>query len=64
MQQEMLETRASRWLKAMGQGSEPFHSDDELQMREHPWLAQMAEKEEEDSLGEMLRYALDELRFA
>ncbi|MBR0388360.1 MAG: hypothetical protein IJK38_03030 [Oscillospiraceae bacterium] len=64
MQQEMLEAPASRWLKAMGQGSEPFHSDDELQMQEHPWLARMAEKEEEDSLGEMLRYALDELRFA
>ena len=64
MRQEMLEAPASRWLKAMGQGSEPSHSDEELQMREHPWLAQMAEKEEEDSLGEMLRYALDELRFA
>ena len=64
MQQEMSEAPASRWLKAMGQVSTQPHSDDELQMREHPWLAQMAEKEEEDSLGEMLRYALDELRFA
>ena len=30
----------------------------------HPWLSQMPESEEEDSLDEMIRYALDELRYA
>ena len=64
MQQELLEAPASRRLKAMGRVSDRSFPKDEAQMQEHPWLAQMAEKEEEDSLGEMLRYALDELRFA
>lgn len=31
---------------------------------EHPWLAQMAQAEEEDSVDEVIRYTLDELRFA
>ncbi len=30
----------------------------------HPWLSQMPDSEEEDSLDEMIRYALDELRYA
>ena len=49
---------------AMGQTSKHCSREDRLQMAEHPWLAHMAEKEDEDSLGEMLRYALDEIRFA
>ncbi len=64
MQQEVSEAPVSRWLRAMGQVSEHRFREDGLQMAEHPWLAQMAEKEDEDSLGEMLRYALDEIRFA
>ena len=28
----------------------------------HPWLAQ-AESEEDDSVGEVIRYSLDEMRF-
>ncbi len=48
----------------MGEASGEVFPEEKLQMREHPWLAQMAEKEEEDSLGEMLRYALDEIRYA
>ena len=31
---------------------------------EHPWLAQMPPSEDEDSVGEVIRYTLDELRFA
>ena len=31
---------------------------------EHPWLAQMQPSEDEDSVGEVIRYTLDELRFA
>jgi len=31
---------------------------------EHPWLAQMPTSEDEDSVGEVIRYTLDELRFA
>ena len=64
MQHEASEAHVSRWLKAMGQASEKHFSEDGPKMAEHPWLAQMAEKEDEDSLGEMLRYALDEIRFA
>ncbi len=64
MWQEVLETPLSRWLKAMGQVSEHRVPEDRPWTGEHPWLAHMAEKEEEDSLGEMLRYALDEIRFA
>ena len=64
MQQEVLEAPVSRWLRAMGQASEHPFQEDRPQIAEHPWLAQMAEKEDEDSLGEMLRYALDEIRFA
>ncbi len=64
MQQEVPEAPVSRWLRAMGQASEQTLPQEKLQMREHPWLVQMAEKEDEDSLGEMLRYALDEIRFA
>ena len=64
MQQEVSKAPVSRWLRAMGQASEQRFQEDGLQMAEHPWLAQMAEKEDEDSLGEMLRYALDEIRFA
>ena len=30
----------------------------------HPWLVQTAESEEEDSVGEVIRYTLDELRLA
>ncbi len=64
MQKDILEAPVSRWLKAMGEASGEVFPEEKLQMREHPWLAQMAEKEEEDSLGEMLRYALDEIRYA
>ena len=63
MQQEKPETPVSRWVMTMEQDTE-YHSWEAPQMAEHPWLAQMAEKEDEDSLGEMLRYALDEIRFA
>jgi len=31
---------------------------------EHPWLAQMAAAEDDDSVDEVIRYTLDELRFA
>ena len=31
---------------------------------EHPWLAQLFTSEDEDSVGEVIRYTLDELRFA
>ena len=55
MQQEVLEAPVSRWLRGMGQASEQRFQEYGLQMAEHPWLAQMAEKEDEDSLGEMLR---------
>ena len=64
MQHEVSEVPVSRWLKARGQASEDHFPKNGLKMAEHPWLAQMAEKEDEDSLGEMLRYALDEIRFA
>ena len=30
----------------------------------HPWLSEMTGAEEEDSMDEMVRYALDELRLA
>jgi len=30
----------------------------------HPWLSKIPETEEEDSIGEVVRYTLDELRFA
>ena len=64
MQQEKPETPVSRWVMTMEQDTEYHSLEEALQMAEHPWLAQMAEKEDEDSLGEMLRYALDEIRFA
>ena len=31
---------------------------------EHPWLAQMPASEDEDTVGEVIRYTLDEIRFA
>ena len=31
---------------------------------EHPWLAQIPPSEDEDSVGEVIRYTLDEIRFA
>jgi hypothetical protein len=31
---------------------------------EHPWLAQISSSEDEDSVGEVIRYTLDEIRFA
>ena len=31
---------------------------------EHPWLAQIPSSEDEDSVGEVIRYTLDEIRFA
>ena len=30
----------------------------------HPWLSQMTAQEEDDSIDEVIRYTLDELRFA
>ncbi len=33
-------------------------------MEAHPWLSQLTAAEEEDSVDEMVRYALDELRLA
>ncbi len=30
----------------------------------HPWIALKADPEEEDSLDDVIRYTLDELRFA
>ena len=30
----------------------------------HPWLAQKPAQEEDDSLGEVIRYTLDEMRIA
>ncbi len=31
---------------------------------EHPWLTQIPASEDEDSVGEVIRYTLDEIRFA
>jgi hypothetical protein len=31
---------------------------------EHPWLSQLTSTEDEDTVDEMIRFALDELRFA
>jgi len=31
---------------------------------EHPWLTQTPASEDEDSVGEVIRYTLDEIRFA
>ena len=31
---------------------------------EHPWLAQMVTMDDEDSVDEVIRYTLDEIRFA
>jgi len=31
---------------------------------DHPWLTQMPTSEDEDSVGEVIRYTLDEIRFA
>ena len=30
----------------------------------HPWLSHLTKKEEDDSVDEVIRYTLDELRFA
>ena len=30
----------------------------------HPWLSQLTRQDEEDSLDEVIRYTLDELRFS
>ena len=30
----------------------------------HPWLSKLTQQDEDDSLGEVIRYTLDELRFA
>ena len=30
----------------------------------HPWLSQMTGKDDEDTIGEVIRYTLDELRLA
>ena len=31
---------------------------------DHPWLTQMPASADEDSVGEVIRYTLDEIRFA
>lgn len=31
---------------------------------EHPWLSQLTSADDEDSVDELIRYTLDELRFA
>lgn len=31
---------------------------------EHPWLAQIVTMDDEDSVDEVIRYTLDEIRFA
>ena len=31
---------------------------------EHPWIAQLENMEEEDTIEEVLRFSLDELRFS
>ena len=31
---------------------------------EHPWLTQKPASEDEDSVGEVIRYTLDEIRYA
>jgi len=30
----------------------------------HPWLSQLTDKDDDDTLGEVIRYTLDELRLA
>ena len=30
----------------------------------HPWLSKLTKQDEDDSLDEVIRYTLDELRFA
>ena len=30
----------------------------------HPWLTQLPASEDEDTVGEVIRYTLDEIRFA
>lgn len=30
----------------------------------HPWLSELTRQDEEDSLDEVIRYTLDELRFS
>ena len=32
--------------------------------KSHPWLSQLTESEEDDSVDEVIRYTLDELRLA
>ncbi len=64
MQQEVLETPVPYWHSTMEQVPAKHHfAGIGLQISEHPWLAQMTGNDDEDSLGEMLRYALDEIRF-
>lgn len=63
MNQEAKETPLVKWLRNMESDTENAYLSGRIQIEEHPWLARMTETEE-DSLGEILRYALDELRFA
>jgi len=64
MNQEAKEMPLVKWLRDMDSDTENAYSSGRIQIEEHPWLARMTETEDEDSLGEILRYALDELRFA
>lgn len=43
---------------------EQVESQEMLRAEEHPWLAQMPASEDEDTVGEVIRYTLDEIRFA
>ena len=43
---------------------EQVESQEMLRAEEHPWLAQIPSSEDEDSVGEVIRYTLDEIRFA
>ncbi len=36
----------------------------ELWEESHPWLSELTQQDEEDTVDEVIRYTLDELRFA
>jgi len=59
MNEETQEPQASIW-----ESDHPWISKLTIRAADHPWITELTIREEDDSLDEVIRYTLDELRLA
>jgi len=59
MNEETQEPQGSFW-----ESDHPWITELTIRAADHPWITELTIREEDDSLDEVIRYTLDELRLA